>query len=1065
MHRISRRRRLLALALAGSTTVAVLATTPPARAQSVGPLRSGENFRLGDAPAGRGRDVPGLAVNPADRRQVAAVYVDVSVTQCRYAASSDGGATWPTGGALPSAPGFPAPDAQNPNPHCDAAAGAPFDGGVAWGSGQNVYASYSPRRAPTHGDSIVVNRSRDGGRSFEAAVVAISGPTAALPRYFRPEVAVAPGAGAGGADRVYVSAQAGTAAGNRVVVTVSNDAGATWGPAVEVAGAGVAVAGEPSTPVVTPDGAVHVAYRTAGVSAFVAVARSTDGGVTWTNRNAVAVQGYNDGTSTFASTSFPRMSADPRNGALYITYMQGPPAPGLRQDHFIHPDVDVLVVSSNDGGTTWSGAVRVNDDPVGTGEPGVGPAQRHPKVLVSPGGRVDVVWHDRRHGYRSPTQTHNGNGEAKIGDTYYSYSLDGGVTFSPNRRISDKSQNLDIGLDRVFFAYWSWGPTLVHTGDDEVLFAWMESREGNVDNENEDIYLARLNLRAPDVLPVQRLPETSRSSLSVALSRFAYQGGAQAILNTGLSSSPATRVIVVNEGDAAGALAGAVLSRAHLGPLLVSPAGGLTPELKGEVRRMSPIGAFVIGGEGSLGAGIVKDLVDAGLDGESIVRLAGDSAADTARSIALNLDRRSNEQRAAGVPAVDAAVIVNPASKEAGAAAGLAAHRRLPILFVDRDAVPAATRSALAALNVTATLVVGGPGVVSDAVAGSLPGAKRLGGADAASVAEAVVAESVARRLPTNIVFVADTEQPVDAALAGAALARTGGLLLLAPGADPAVAEQALVRRGLRSGVDRLVVARALPGFGGRGYRLVARDGGIFAFGGAGFFGSTGAMRLNQPVVASANTPSNLGYWLAAADGGVFAFGDARFRGSTGALRLAQPVVGMTPTPSGNGYWLVASDGGVFAFGDARFFGSTGAVRLSRPIVGMAATPTGNGYWLVASDGGVFAFGDATFRGSTGALRLAQPVSGMAATPTGNGYWLVAADGGVFSFGDARFVGSTGAMRLVRPIVGMDSTPSGRGYLLTAADGGVFAFGDAVFAGSTGATRLAQPVVGIAAGD
>ena len=65
--------------------------------------------------------------------------------------------------------------------------------------------------------------------------------------------------------------------------------------------------------------------------------------------------------------------------------------------------------------------------------------------------------------------------------------------------------------------------------------------------------------------------------------------------------------------------------------------------------------------------------------------------------------------------------------------------------------------------------------------------------------------------------------------------------------------------------------------------------------------------------------------------GGSFTFGDARFFGSTGNVRLNQPVVGMAPTPDGGGYWLVASDGGIFAFGDARFFGSTGNVRLNQP--------------------------------------------------------------------------------------------------------------------------------------
>jgi hypothetical protein len=35
------------------------------------------------------------------------------------------------------------------------------------------------------------------------------------------------------------------------------------------------------------------------------------------------------------------------------------------------------------------------------------------------------------------------------------------------------------------------------------------------------------------------------------------------------------------------------------------------------------------------------------------------------------------------------------------------------------------------------------------------------------------------------------------------------------------------------------------------------------------------------------------GYWLVASDGGIFAFGDAVFHGSTGATRLNQPIVGM----------------------------------------------------------------------------------------------------------------------------------------------------------------------------
>ncbi len=46
----------------------------------------------------------------------------------------------------------------------------------------------------------------------------------------------------------------------------------------------------------------------------------------------------------------------------------------------------------------------------------------------------------------------------------------------------------------------------------------------------------------------------------------------------------------------------------------------------------------------------------------------------------------------------------------------------------------------------------------------------------------------------------------------------------------------------------------------------------------------------------SAATPARDGYWLVASDGGIFTFGDAGFFGSTGALRLNRPIVGMAPS-------------------------------------------------------------------------------------------------------------------------------------------------------------------------
>ncbi len=246
------------------------------------------------------------------------------------------------------------------------------------------------------------------------------------------------------------------------------------------------------------------------------------------------------------------------------------------------------------------------------------------------------------------------------------------------------------------------------------------------------------------------------------------------------------------------------------------------------------------------------------------------------------------------------------------------------------------------------------------------------------------------------------------------------------------------------------IVAMAVPvaGTAAQAAASGTGDNTVQAFGSAKFYGSTSATTLESPLVGIANTPDGKGYWLVASDGGVFTYGDARFYGSTGRMHLNQPIVGMAPAPDGKGYWLVASDGGIFTFGSARFHGSTGAMRLNQPIIGMAATPDGKGYWLVASDGGIFSFGDAKFYGSTGAMRLNAPVVGMAASPSGKGYWLVGSDGGIFAFGNAKFRGSTGAIHLDRPVVGMTSTGTGNGYWLAAQDGGVFTFGDAQFEGS-----------------
>jgi len=82
---------------------------------------------------------------------------------------------------------------------------------------------------------------------------------------------------------------------------------------------------------------------------------------------------------------------------------------------------DVMFVRSTNGGQTFSAPRRINDDPV-----------NHAKwhwfgtLSVAPNGRIDAVWLDTRNA------ANNTNSQL-----FYSYSLDGGNTWSPNVAISN----------------------------------------------------------------------------------------------------------------------------------------------------------------------------------------------------------------------------------------------------------------------------------------------------------------------------------------------------------------------------------------------------------------------------------------------------------------------------------------------------------------------------------------------------------------------------------------------------------------------------------------------------
>ena len=121
---------------------------------------------------------------------------------------------------------------------------------------------------------------------------------------------------------------------------------------------------------------------------------------------------------------------------------------------------------------------------------------------------------------------------------------------------------------------------------------------------------------------------------------------------------------------------------------------------------------------------------------------------------------------------------------------------------------------------------------------------------------------------------------------------------------------------------------------------------------------------------APAGANPGQGYLLFGSDGGAFAFGNMGFYGSN--QNTGQTIVGGTEMPSGNGYWVAGNSGGVYTEPlTAPFYGSIGSINpgqtaqswLGAPIVGIAAVSAaagGGGYWIATSNGEVCGFGSAT---------------------------------------------------------------------------------------------------------
>jgi hypothetical protein len=142
---------------------------------------------------------------------------------------------------------------------------------------------------------------------------------------------------------------------------------------------------EGAVPAVGPNGEVYVAW--AGPLGLV-FDKSLDGGLTFGKDKVIsdfpggwdfAVEGL-DRANGMPVTGVD-LSDGPNKGTLYVNWIDAR-----------NGDPDVFVMSSRDGGNTWSTPVRVNDDPLKNGK-----VQFFTWMAVDPAdGSINIVFYDRR---------------------------------------------------------------------------------------------------------------------------------------------------------------------------------------------------------------------------------------------------------------------------------------------------------------------------------------------------------------------------------------------------------------------------------------------------------------------------------------------------------------------------------------------------------------------------------------------------------------------------------------------------------------------------------------------
>lgn len=300
---------------------------------------------------------------------------------------------------------------------------------------------------------------------------------------------------------------------NPILASYSDDGGQSFSEPVQVSDSDRRRVVAPAL-TLGANGAVIVAYYD-----LLDDARDYQGleGPTWEGTWELVVARSADRGQTFGPGVVAEAEVVPHERVMVI-FTMAPPALVAGGDRVCvawtdarNGDADVLARCSSNKGQEWGPASRVNEDPLGNGL-----WQYMPRLAMAPGGRLDVVYLDRRDDQQNLNN-----------DTSYSYSRDGGRTFAPATRLTTTGKSLTLigqqyavpsAGERFDFGF----RIALLSRDDEALAAWTDTHNSAPTTMAQDIFATTVKPPASEGLSLPRIGVVVALSIAAAMVAVAW---------------------------------------------------------------------------------------------------------------------------------------------------------------------------------------------------------------------------------------------------------------------------------------------------------------------------------------------------------------------------------------------------------------------------------------------------------------------------------------------------------------------------------------------------------------